>query len=256
MPMQDFHIHLTRLPMARQLAIDLLEAGTSFNNIACEPWEWEKSLELKDFLTNISDGNLDSSHFAFGIHPMIASKTTAADFDALEQILKSDRYAVGECGLDKRYEGYEEGGIQEQIFIKQVEIAGDLNRPIQVHCVGDYSRALRLIKDHMHRPKNAEENSPTAALIPQVVFHRFGGDAGFVKSALKLLGNKVLFSLHADSFRKKSTAAAIREIPQSQVRLETDADESFKLTEKATAQDYAAEIMKQLSNTAESYKKI
>jgi TatD DNase family protein len=36
-----------------------------------------------------------------------------------------------------------------------------------------------------------------------------------------------IFSLHADSFRKKSTAAAIKAIPPESVRFETDADETY-----------------------------
>ena len=43
----------------------------------------------------------------------------------------------------------------------------------------------------------------------------------------KALPYGALFSLHADSFRKKSTAAAIPHIPQERVFFETDADETF-----------------------------
>ena len=43
----------------------------------------------------------------------------------------------------------------------------------------------------------------------------------------KALPYGTLFSLHADSFRKKSTAAAIPHIPQERVFFETDADETF-----------------------------
>ena len=43
----------------------------------------------------------------------------------------------------------------------------------------------------------------------------------------KALPYGTLFSLHADSFRKKSTAATIPLIPQERVFFETDADETF-----------------------------
>jgi len=222
--MYDFHLHLLRLPYPAEIGATLLQSGCGFNNVACEPWEWEKSLELKGFLEGSFVGA--RIHHAFGIHPMVATKVTTADINRLEQILRSDNYTIGECGLDKRFDGYEPAGIQEQIFKKQVILAKELNRPLQIHCVGDYFRILRFLAE-------AEPQCKAQSPQPPVIFHRFGGDANFVKAALKQLGVRAIFSLHADSFRKKSTAAAIKEIPPAQVRFETDADESFKISEQS-----------------------
>lgn len=205
--MLDFHLHLSRFLDPKAIAGELLEAGVQFNNIACEPWEWEKSLEL-------------GFAGAFGIHPMIAARSSREDLKRLEEILHSNEdFAVGECGLDKRFQGYEEGGIQEQIFKKQVELACGLNRTLQVHCVGDYGRILHIIQD-VYAGKKSDFSS-----IPPVVLHRFGGDISAVRFAIKTLGSQAVFSLHPDSFRKKATIAAIGEIPSSQVRFETDADD-------------------------------
>ncbi len=71
--------------------------------------------------------------------------------------------------------------------------------------------------EHLHMLSRLQE-------APRPIFHRFGGDTNFVKKALPF---GALFSLHEDSFRKKSTAAAIPHIPQERVFFETDADESF-----------------------------
>ena len=71
--------------------------------------------------------------------------------------------------------------------------------------------------EHLHVLSRIQE-------APRPIFHRFGGDANFVKKALPY---GALFSLHEDSFHKKSTAAAIPHIPQERVFFETDADESF-----------------------------
>lgn len=208
--MLDFHLHLSRFLDPKAIAGELLEAGVQFNNIACEPWEWEKSLEL-------------GFAGAFGIHPMIAARSSREDLKRLEEILHSNEdFAVGECGLDKRFQGYEEGGIQEQIFKKQVELACGLNRTLQVHCVGDYGRVLSMIQDVTAGIKCGEHHTPSR---PQVVLHRFGGDISAVRFAIKTLGSQAVFSLHPDSFRKKATIAAIGEIPSSQVRFETDADD-------------------------------
>lgn len=234
--MFDFHLHLARFESSRALAKGLLDAGVNFNTIACEPWEWEKTLELMD------EGQ--DAHYAFGIHPMVASKMTDRNFSQLEEILRANPDTdVGECGLDKRFEGYEPAGIQEQVFKRQVLLAQELNRPLHVHCVGDYSRILRILQNCTSNAKQHDR---------PVVLHRFGGDVSVVKSALKALGPQVLFSLHADSFRKKSTVAAIQEIPAQQIRFETDADESF--AEKfGNSPD---EIIKQLEAVQNNYKAI
>lgn len=218
--MEDFHIHLTRLPMATTLAKDLLEAGTCFNTIACEPWEWIRTLKLKDELECWSEKNEGFARkvgYTFGIHPMIASKTEEKDLRLLEVILRSDEnFQVGECGLDKRFEGYEPGSIQERILVRQAELAYQLKRSIQIHCVGDYHRIIQILRN------TGFDNSQDS---PAVVFHRFGGDVSVVKAAQNL---NAIYSIHKDSFRKKSTLNALAEIPDELIRIETDADESFK----------------------------
>lgn len=217
--MEDFHIHLTRLPMAKELARDLLEAGTSFNAIACEPWEWIRTLKLRDELeygggkAEVTAGKV---RYTFGIHPMIASSTEEKDLRLLEAILRGGgNFQVGECGLDKRFKGYEPGGVQERILMRQAELAFLLKRSIQIHCVGDYHRIISILR-------NAGFDNSKGS--PTVVFHRFGGDISVVKAAQKL---NALYSIHKDSFRKKSTLSALAEIPDELIRIETDADESF-----------------------------
>lgn len=201
-PMHDYHIHLARLPHAKSLKNALENRGYSYTSIACEPWEWEKTEEL----------GIKSA--SFGIHPMIASQASEADIAGLEQIISEKQdAAVGECGIDKRFPGYEEGGIQERVFLQQVDLAKKYNRDIQIHCVGDYGRVIRLLKASRY------PSSPSA----RPVFHRFGGDSGIVKAALPM---GTVFSIHADSFRKKSTARALLLVPDANIRFETDADES------------------------------
>lgn len=208
--MFDYHLHLTRLPYPAEVANLLKQAGTSYNNIACEPWEWEKSIEMGETR-------------AFGIHPMIATKVSEGEWERLTEILKQHPDAqVGECGLDKRFDGYEPGGVQEQVFRRQALLAKELGRTLHIHCVGDYLRVLEILAD-----AGFDNGTSAAGTATQIVFHRFGGDISAVKAIRKAFGDCAIFSLHIDSFRKKSTAAAIKEIHQTRVRFETDADESF-----------------------------
>ena len=213
--MFDFHIHLARLPHPKQLTQLLYSGDYGFIAIACEPWEWESTANLKK---EISTENKPFKT-SYGIHPMIATQVSDADFERLKEYLQADRSAsVGECGLDKRYPGYGENGVQEAVFKRQIELAKELGRDLQIHCVGDYGRVVTLLKT-AHYPPLLQPANP----VPRPVFHRFGGDAGIVRAVLPM---GAIFSLHADSFKKKSTRAAIPLIPEQNIRFETDADET------------------------------
>ena len=235
--MFDFHLHLARLPHSKQLTQLLLDRNYDFVAIACEPWEWREITQLKK---EFSSG-LKPVKVAYGIHPMIATQASSETLTKLRMLIEEDKRAmVGEAGIDKRYPGYDDG-TQDKIFLAQAKLALEFKRHLQIHCVGDYMRVLKLVEEAGFKATPNQEPSQDATDSSQVknlqaqnvtrlqepprpIFHRFGGDLSVVKKALPY---GALFSLHADSFRKKSTAAAIPHIPQERVFFETDADESF-----------------------------
>ena len=217
--MFDFHLHLARLPQPTLLARALLKRGLSFNAIACEPWEWEilQKMEARERLESLLDNYPDAN--------------------------------VGECGLDKRYDGYAEGGLQEQVFRRQVELARNMHRDLHIHCVGDYGRIIKVLEDCGYPGKKSNIKSRQRAPKVHVTFHRFGGDISIVKAAQEL---NPIFSLHLDSFHKKSTLAAIPQIPAEQLRFETDADETFctaNLLKNETVEKIADALIEQLKET-------
>ena len=216
--MFDFHIHLARLPQKKQLTQLLLDRNYDFIAVSCEPWEWEEVAQLKkEFSTEFKPFKV-----TYGLHPMIATQVTEKMLADLRKHLEEDPLAmVGEAGIDKRYPGYNDG-TQDQIFLVQAGLALELKRDLQIHCVGDYMHMLKLLEEAGFKVSQGQDAPSREA--PRPIFHRFGGDANFVKKALPF---GALFSLHEDSFRKKSTAAAIKLIPESNVFFETDADESF-----------------------------
>ena len=221
--MIDLHIHLARLPYKEQLTQLLLDRHYDFIAIACEPWEWkEVSFLKKRYSTGVRPFKV-----AYGIHPMIATQANDGMFADLRQFLQQDGNAmVGEAGIDKRYPGYDDG-TQDQVFLKQAELALEFRRDLQIHCVGDYMRVLKLLTK-----AGFPQDEPWLSKAPRPIFHRFGGDVSFIKRALPY---GALFSLHADSFRKKSTAATIPLIPHERVFFETDADETFMRGNSASA---------------------
>ena len=238
--MFDFHLHLARLPQPMMLARALQKKGLCFNAIACEPTEWEV---LQQMDANLFEGSTRS----YGIHPVVATDVTEADWERLETILVDNPDAgVGECGLDKRYPGYSatESSHQEAAFKRHVELALRLNRDLHIHCVGDYGRIIKILKD-CNYPGRKHPNKP----MVHTVFHRFGGDISTVKSAQEL---NPIFSLHQDSFHKKATLDAIPQIPAEQIRFETDADETFctaNLLKNESVTKIADALMEHLKET-------
>lgn len=239
----DAHLHLARLPRPQELARELHERGYRYRAVACEPWEWKA---LDEAWTAQSGAKVfNGCGRAYGIHPMIAAQVaegTPADPDdlmaELRQLLENDPDAqVGEAGLDRRYPGYEPGGAQEKVFRMQAELAIELGRDLQIHCVGDYGRIIKILRE-----AGFGAGSDAGVNRARPLFHRFGGDAGIVKAGLSL---GALFSIHADTLRKKATREALALIPAENLRIETDADENFVTEADITPQEIAERLIEQ-----------
>ncbi len=253
--MHDFHLHLARLSNPESIADELNRRGYHYVDVGCEPWEWAKVRDLKRAEVNCTENRAEKNRAAFGLHPMIADKATEEDFATLRKFLESDPDAqVGEAGLDRRFPGYEPGGVQETVFRRQAELALELGRELQIHCVGDYMRIVKVLREAGFKT-SPHDNSTATVNAPRPVFHRFGGDISAVRAGIEL---GAIFSLHKDSFRKKSTAAAIPLIPPESVRFETDADESYseRLAETGcapTAKEIAEALIRDLGEVKRLY---
>ena len=249
MKLYDSHIHLARLPQPLNLARSLHQSGYKYCAVACEPWEWTALDEIWENAGG--EGWLEGCGKAYGIHPMIAAKI-AGDLDKIMEDLrrrleKDPNAQAGEAGLDKRYEGYEPGGVQEEIFRTQARMAMKFGRDLQIHCVGDYGRVIRILREVGFGAGAGTGIWPDAGVkLCRPVFHRFGADAGIVKAGLSL---GAIFSIHADSFRKKATREALALIPAENLRFETDADESFVLDANEVPQQFAERLVQKLSET-------
>lgn len=208
----DSHIHITRLPHPRELAQELDRMGYAYAAVACEPGEWEPLWELWQDLDLKNKG----CNLAFGIHPMAIAQATEPHKAELHRILERDSgFMVGEAGLDRRFPEYGAGELQEQWFTFQAELALELKRDLQIHCVGDYGRAIALLKQAgFGKTKEG----------PRPIFHRFGCDTGTARQILEMGG---LLSVHASTLTKKSSQKAVAELPKEVLLFETDADESF-----------------------------
>ena len=215
----DSHIHLGRLPHPKELAQALDQAGYAYNAIACEPAEW---VSLWNLWQN-SDLKGKGCNLALGIHPMSVVQARESHKRELQAFLGRDpRFQVGETGLDRRFPEYGPGELQEQWFICQAKLALELQRNLQIHCVGDYGRVISILK------QVGFGKTPNS---PHPIFHRFGGDIGAARQIISMGG---LISVHPSTLAKKSSRMALAEIPKESLLFETDADETFWSAEDST----------------------
>jgi TatD DNase family protein len=69
-----------------------------------------------------------------GIHPHEAKLATDADFEELEALAERPKViAFGEIGLDYYYD-HSPRQVQQQVFLRQLELARALKLPIVIHC--------------------------------------------------------------------------------------------------------------------------
>lgn len=101
---------------------------------AARPSEWDRLKSLPDPRV---------SRF-YGVHPWYASEWGAVAEAALRSHLADDPGAgVGEIGLDSK-----RGDLSEQVpvFQRQLTIAKELRRPVQIHCVGCEKQVLDTLR--------------------------------------------------------------------------------------------------------------
>ncbi len=78
-----------------------------------------------------------------GIHPHEAKLATDADFQELEQLARRPKViAWGEIGLDYFYD-HSPPELQQQVFLRQMELARAAKLPIVIHCRPSAGKPIR-----------------------------------------------------------------------------------------------------------------
>lgn len=111
---------------------------------------------------------------AVGIHPSDVKRMKEGDLESIEELAKNERVlAIGEIGLDYYWDKEKEiQDQQKEFFIKQIDIANKLNKPISIHCRDAYEDCYEILKAH---PVNKGG-----------VMHCYGGSTEMAKMFIKL----------------------------------------------------------------------
>ncbi len=144
-----------------------------------------------------------------GIHPNDATLAKESDYEELKEILKSPKVvAVGEIGLDYHYEFDEETKrIQKDAFIRQINLANELNLPVSIHSRDAMKDTIDVLKMHPINKKG--------------VFHCYGGSLESAQELMKMgfyfgVGGSVTFK------NAKKLQEVIKNIPLDLILTETD----------------------------------
>ncbi len=141
-----------------------------------------------------------SAWYSVGIHPWNTDRpVTEETWAELERKLQDRRVvAVGECGLDALRGGDE--SAQEEVFLRQVQLAEKYDMPLIIHCVRRFGRLLELRRQHR---------------AGQWVVHGFRGKP---ELARQLAAAGIAISLGPGTTREKYTG-----VPDAMIYCETDA---------------------------------
>ncbi|MCI3937462.1 TatD family hydrolase [Chryseobacterium aahli] len=102
---------------------------------------------------NLSSGiyNLDiektppNFYFSAGIHPQdIQPENTDNQFKWLKSIINENCFAIGECGLDGIVSV--DMKIQEEVFLRQIQLANEIKKPLIIHCVRKFYEVISFRK--------------------------------------------------------------------------------------------------------------
>ncbi|MBR3937189.1 MAG: TatD family hydrolase [Bacteroidaceae bacterium] len=156
----------------------------------------------------VPEGALEQGHlFSAGLHPWDVTEDFDSQLDILETLLANPRVpAVGECGFDALKGPSHE--LQEQAFIRQIELSEHYAKPMILHVVRDFDSVIRLRRTL----------KPTQPWL----IHGFRGGPEQMK---QLYSHGILVS-----FGLKHNPESLRQVPSDRLFLETDGHDTIGQT--------------------------
>ena len=150
-----------------------------------------------------------------GIHPHEAAQATDAAYEFMKELADENKIvAWGEIGLDYFYH-HSPRDVQQQVFIKQMELARNAKLPIVIHCRPSvnsddaWQDCLGLIQQHW-------ASSGVGGIL-----HCFTGTWAHAKRALDL-GFMISFAGNITFPKAQQIRDAAKQVPLDRILIETD----------------------------------
>ncbi|WP_190972218.1 TatD family hydrolase [Clostridium sp. HV4-5-A1G] len=149
----------------------------------------------------------DIFYAAVGIHPEYAYKFNDDTIKELRELAKNKKVrAIGEIGLDYYYRENPSRDVQKAVFIRQMELARELNLPVIIHDREAHEDTLNIIKQFKD-------------VIGEI--HCFSGSVEFARECLKS-GYYIGFTGVVTFKNAKKVINVAREVPVDRILVETD----------------------------------
>ena len=151
-------------------------------------------------------GKYHNMYATCGISPNDIEDFVDNKLNIIEEIAKNDKVvAIGEIGLDY-YWNKDNKEKQRELFIKQIEIANRLDKPIVIHTRDAAVDTIEILKQHPVNKKG--------------IFHCCPLNQELIKEGLKL-GFYISFSGNI-TFKNAKSEACVGLVPMDKILIETD----------------------------------
>ena len=163
--------------------------------------------------TNELSLRYDDVYAALGVHPSEVDPLTDADMDHIRDLTEENPKvrAIGEIGLDYHYED-SDPALQEKWFIRQIELAKELDYPIVVHSRDAAEDTMRILA------RFYEKNSQRINGVVHCYSYALPDARQYVNRGFMIgVGGVVTFK------NSRKLKEVVSEIPLSSIVLETDA---------------------------------
>ncbi|MBC8208142.1 MAG: TatD family hydrolase [Desulfobulbaceae bacterium] len=213
----DSHLHLQNERYQGRQAEVIQRARTKgvgllYCNGTCEA-DWAEVLKLAAHHPEVIP--------FLGIHPWEADRASPNWEKKLYDLLKNEPVGIGEIGLDRRCPVAPQQ--QEHVFVRQLKMAIELDRPLTIHCLNAWGRLLEILDG-------------LQAKLPPMMIHSFNGSAEIMAQLLKR-GAHISFS--ARLAEQPKLANCCRSIPADRLLLETDSPDQLRRSLCPEAEDGA-----------------
>lgn len=157
----DSHLHL-------QKNVDtLLEGANGVQRMFCNATreaDWQAVIDLAAEAGEIIP--------FLGIHPWFAETAGPGWEQRLMSRLQQNPAGIGEIGLDRRCRA--DFSRQQQIFLTQLQMASELERPVVIHCVKAWGALLEILEPFVANKR-----------LPPTMIHSYGGSPETLRRLLK-----------------------------------------------------------------------
>lgn len=196
----DSHCHLSKNDYddIDKVIKDAKQNGVKYLIVSgCDKKSIDEVLELSTKYNNI--------FLTLGFHPSEANITTDEDVSYLKEIIKNNEkvIGIGEIGLDYHWVK-DNKEKQKELFIKQINIAKELNLPVVIHSRDAFQDTFDILKEANHRG----------------VIHCFSGN---LENAKKFLSIGYFLGIGGVlTFKNSNLGETVKNIPIDRILLETD----------------------------------